>query len=216
MAIQEFPDPNLADENGVLAVGGDLEPDSLVLAYRKGIFPWPMPGYPLLWFSPEERAILRFSKFHVARSLHRVLKKTTFRVTQDLAFDKVIQACAKVPRKEGNMTWITPPMIRAYVNFHKLGFAHSIEVWDGERLVGGCYGVAVDGVFSGESMFRTEPNASKVAIVHMIEHLKKQGLEWMDIQVLTPHMQAMGAEVVSRAEFLKLLSQSQKPGKKLF
>ncbi len=216
MAIERFPDPAAADENGLLAVGGDLDAESLLLAYRSGIFPWPMPGLPLLWFCPAERAVLKFAKFHVARSLQRVLKKMPYRVTMDQDFEQVILACSKMPRREGNMTWITQEMIRGYTQFHKLGFAHSVEVWEGETLVGGAYGVAIDGVFSGESMFRTKANASKVAIVHLVEFLKARGLAWMDIQVMTPHMQAMGAEVLSRDEFLSLLTQSRQPGKKLF
>ena len=216
MAIESFPDPTSADENGLLAVGGDLEPESLLQAYRLGIFPWPMPGLPLLWFCPEERAILRMEKFHIPRSLQQVLKKMPYRVTIDHAFEKVIQGCAKVPRREGNMTWITSEMIHAYSEFHKLGFAHSFEVWENEHLVGGLYGVSVDGVFSGESMFRLQPNASKIAIVHLVEFLKSRDVKWMDIQVMSPHMHALGAENVTRQDFLKLLAESRIPGKKLF
>jgi len=217
MAIERFPDPDQTDENGIIAVGGDLHPDSLLNAYKEGIFPWPMPGLPLLWFCPKERAVLKFEDFHISKSLEKWLKKTSLKVTFNQAFDEVIHACASIPRSADSISWITDEMIAAYTHFHRLGYAHSVEVWDeNKKLVGGLYGVSVDGVFSGESMFRSTPNASKLAIVKLIEHLKTRRLTWMDIQVMTPHMHAFGAKTITQNEFLRLLKKTQNPSLKLF
>lgn len=204
----------------MVAWGGDLEPETLLLAYRKGIFPWPAPAddYPLLWFSPDPRAILDFNDLHIPASLVRARKKASFRFTIDQAFEQVIEACASTPRPGQDGTWITEEMKDAYLRFHKLGYAHSVEAWAREKdtLVGGIYGVAVDGVFSAESMFYRKPNASKLALLFLVEHLSKQGLGWMDIQMLTPHLKALGAKEISRAEFLKKWSREQASKKALF
>lgn len=215
MPIRAFPDPKEANSEGLIAVGGDLHPDSLLLAYRLGIFPWPMPGLPLLWFSPPKRAILRMNQIHIPKSLAKIVKKSPYQFTIDRAFGEVIRGCARVPRREGDVTWITPGMIQAYERFHQLGFAHSFEVWDGKQLVGGLYGVEVDGIFAGESMFRTVANASKLAVLHCIEFLKSQKIPWMDIQVMSPHMKVLGAEELTRDDFLALLEKTRQPARQL-
>jgi len=245
MPVLRFPDPEDADPSGIVAIGGDLHPTTLLKAYRAGIFPWPMPGLPLTWFSPDPRALLFFDELHVGRRLARTRRRSRLRFTLDAAFDEVIRHCAEVPRpeqpgtrpeparatlepeeapedNEGEpfngetvaepRTWITPEVTRAYGEFHRLGHAHSCEAWDGDRLVGGLYGVDADGAFAGESMFYLEPDASKLALLHVIDHLRARGLEWMDIQVMTPHMKAMGAREVPRREYLKLLAETRARG----
>ncbi len=234
MPIREFPDPKDADENGIVAVGGDLHPKSLLLAYGQGIFPWPVDDFPLIpWFCPEERGILEFSRLHIPKSLAKLQRKNPYRFSIDEDFIAVIEACARVPRNSSTggreSTWITPGMLAAYKRFHREGHAHSVEVHapsgalhaskserKKERLVGGLYGVEVDGVFSGESMFSLEPNASKLALLHLIEHLKARGADWIDIQMLTPHMEALGARTVSRDVFLRMLKRSQRARQRLF
>jgi leucyl/phenylalanyl-tRNA---protein transferase len=216
MSLIDFPDPAHASYEGIVALGGNLNAANLLQAYRRGIFPWPMEGWPLTWFCPEERAILEFKNLHVPRRLARVRKRTTFRCTIDQNFMAVINWCAKVSRAGENGTWITPRMLRAYCELHQRGHAHSVEVWDEDELVGGLYGVDADGVFSGESMFHLRPNASKLALLHLINHLQAKALDWMDIQVLTPHMSSLGAKEISREEFLKKLSLTRARGLKLF
>jgi leucyl/phenylalanyl-tRNA--protein transferase len=209
MAIQKFPDPRLASPEGILALGGDLEPESLLLAYRQGIFPWPVQGLPLAWFCPPERAILEWDRLHIPRSLARFERKKTFQFSLDQNFDQVITECSKVPRPHQEGTWITKKMLAAYKRFHKLGHAHSVEVWRDRALVGGLYGVDAGGVFAGESMFHLEPNASKLAILFLMNHLHARGCDWMDIQVMTPHMEALGARIITRDEYLERLAQDQ-------
>jgi leucyl/phenylalanyl-tRNA--protein transferase len=216
MAQTRFPDPREATEDGIVAVGGRPEPALLEEAYGSGIFPWPVEGYPLLWFSPPERGILFFEELHVPRSLAREQRRTRLRFTVDRAFERVIGACAQVPRAHERGTWITPWMIRGYCEFHRRGRAHSVEAWEGEELVGGVYGVDAGGAFAGESMFHLRPNASKLALLFLDEHLRARGLEWLDIQVLTPHMEALGARLVPREEFLTLLSRTRARNLKLF
>jgi leucyl/phenylalanyl-tRNA--protein transferase len=216
MAIVEFPDPERADEHGIVAVGGDLEPASLRLAYRHGIFPWPVEGLPLLWFSPAERGVLEFAELHVSRSLVRERRRGRFRLSIDAAFPQVIRACARVPRRGQRGTWITRQILRAYVRLHELGVAHSVEAWDGERLAGGVYGVDVDGAFAAESMFHLEPNASKLALWHLVEHLASRGLDWLDVQVLSPHLERLGAKEIPRAAFLATLARTRARGLVLF
>jgi leucyl/phenylalanyl-tRNA--protein transferase len=216
MAVVEFPDPREADEHGIVAIGGDLEPASLVLAYRQGIFPWPVEGLPLLWFSPAERGVLEFADLHLARSLVRERRRTTMRLSIDRAFPRVIRACARVRRRGQRGTWITPQIVRAYTRLHDLGIAHSVEVWQGERLVGGVYGVDVDGAFAAESMFHLEPNASKLALWHLVEHLRDRGLDWLDVQVLSPHLERLGAKEIAREIFLEKLARTRARGAVLF
>ncbi|MGZ3689329.1 MAG: leucyl/phenylalanyl-tRNA--protein transferase [Bdellovibrionota bacterium] len=216
MAVKSFPDPRQTTEEGILALGGDLEPETLLLAYRQGIFPWPIEGYPLAWFCPPKRAVLELERLHIPRSLAKVAKKTPFRFTIDQAFDEVIAACAEASRPGQPGTWITPEMLDAYRVLHRLGRAHSVEAWEDQELVGGIYGVDAGGAFAGESMFFRKPYASKLALLHLLEHLRARGLEWIDIQMLTPHMEALGAREISRDAFLRKLSQTQARGLTLF
>lgn len=214
--VEHFPDPRGATPDGIVAVGGRPEPELLAEAYARGIFPWPVEGYPLLWFSPAERGVLFFEELHVPRSLARERRRTRLQFTVDGAFERVIRACATVERPHEKGTWITREMIRGYCEFHRRGLAHSVEAWDGGELVGGVYGVDAGGAFAGESMFRLRPNASKLALLHLIEHLRARGLQWLDIQVLTPHTEALGARLIPREEFLRLLADTQARGLKLF
>ncbi len=216
MAIVEFPDPRSASPEGIVAIGGDLHPDSVLAAYRQGIFPWPVDNLPLLWFCPPERAILRFDELHVPRSLARAARHSAFRFSIDEAFGEVIRCCAETARPGQDGTWITPDVIDAYIRLHEIGIAHSVEAWDGGRLVGGLYGVAIDGAFSAESMFYHEPNASKLCILHLIDHLRGRGLGWVDVQTMTPHMERLGAQLLPREEFLSLLMRTRAEGRTLF
>lgn len=216
MAIIQFPDPRTASPEGIVAIGGDLEPASVLAAYRCGIFPWPVEKLPLLWFCPAERAVLEFCELHVPRSLARAARMTEFRFTIDRAFDEVIQACSDTPRPGQNGTWITPAVLGAYRRLHRLGVTHSVETWAGERLVGGAYGVEVDGAFAAESMFYREPNASKLALLHLFRHLQTRGLDWIDVQTMTPHMARLGAKALPRDEFLQRLQRTRARGLTLF
>lgn len=220
MPVLEFPDPRRTTPEGLLVFGGDLHPDSLILAYSSGIFPWPIEGYPLPWFCPPRRAILEFSSLHIPRSLRGARNRSTLRFSIDTAFEQVIEACARTPRIDADGeeagTWITGEMMEAYTRMHHMGLAHSSEAWDGNRLVGGIYGVSVSGTFSGESMFRLEPNASKLALLHLVDHLRARGLTWLDAQVMSPHMKSLGAKTISRDKFLALLKDTQAQGIKTF
>lgn len=216
MPFVEFPDPRRTSPEGIVAVGGDLHPKTLLAAYRRGIFPWPADGYPMLWFCPPERAIVEFADLHVSRSLRRAARQSGLELTIDRAFPQVIRACAGAPRPGQDGTWITTDIIVAYTRFHQLGHAHSAEAWLDGRLVGGIYGVDVDGIFSAESMFYDIPNASKLALLHLIGHLRSRGLDWMDIQVMTPHMARLGAKEISREEFLRKLGATHRKGLRLF
>src|SRR6185295_18927645 len=204
-----FQDPAKSID-GIVALGGSLTTTNLLRAYCKGIFPWPINEHIVPWCCPEERGILEFKDLHISRSLARARRKTTFDFTIDQSFLQVITSCAIVERKFESGTWITPQMIAAYNDLHKAGHAHSVEVWGGTELVGGVYGVDGCGSFSGESMFALRPNASKLALLFLIDHLKSRGLDWMDIQMLTPHMETMGASTIPRDEFLERLAMTQK------
>lgn len=210
-----FPDPRHAPHD-IVAIGDDLRPGTLMEAYRRGIFPWPTEEIPLPWFSPKRRAILRFDEIHVSRSLGRARSMKTFRFTIDGDFRGVIRGCAEAPRPGQQGTWIFPEIVEAYERLHELGHAHSAEAWAGEELVGGIYGIDMGGAFAGESMFYRRPNASKLALLHLADHLASRGLQWMDIQVMTPHMDAMGAVEIPRAKFLDLLGATQARGLVLF
>jgi leucyl/phenylalanyl-tRNA--protein transferase len=216
MASVSFPDPRDATPEGIVAVGGRPLPEFLVEAYRRGIFPWPVEGYPLLWFSPPERAVLEFDRLHVPRSLDRERRRTPLRFTVDTAFARVIRACAEIKRAHEEGTWITADMIRGYTELHRLGHAHSVEAWEGDELVGGIYGVDAGGAFAGESMFYLRPNASKLALLFLIEHLRARGLDWLDVQVLTPHVEALGARLIPRDAFLDKLARTLRRGLRLF
>ncbi|MEZ4254375.1 MAG: leucyl/phenylalanyl-tRNA--protein transferase [Polyangiales bacterium] len=197
-----FPPPEEADEDGLLAIGGDLSPERLLLAYAQGIFPWPSPNLPLLWFSPDPRCVLEFEHVHVGRSLQKMVRRGTYRVTFDTAFGDVMRACATRERPGQHGTWITAEMVTAYVRLHELGFAHSAEAWLGDRLVGGVYGVALGSAFFGESMFATEPDASKVAFVTLLGRLATRGTTLVDCQMRTDHLARFGATEIPRTEFL--------------
>jgi leucyl/phenylalanyl-tRNA--protein transferase len=240
MPVFRFPKlmgvPPEQTPEGIVALGGNLEPQNILEAYRNGIFPWPISApeadesdyeadneaendeeYPLAWFSPHPRAILEFDQIHVPRSLKRAQNQGAYEFTVNQAFDQVILHCQKTPRPGQHGTWITEEMQEAYRLLHRLGIAHCVEAWGPDKkLVGGIYGVNVDGAFAGESMFHHAPNASKLALLHLASHLKSRGLAWMDIQMMTPHLKALGAREISRDEFLLKLSQTRALGLKLF
>jgi leucyl/phenylalanyl-tRNA--protein transferase len=201
----------------IIGFGGDLTIENLRNAYRRGIFPWHVDGLPLPWYCPERRAILEFDRLHLPKSLRKEWKKTAFTFSIDGDFKSVIAECARAKRSDGYGTWITDEFIRAFCEFHAMGNAHSVEVRDASgELVGGLYGVDAGGVFCGESMFHHRSNASKFALLHLIEHLKTRGATWLDIQVMTPHFKVLGAEEIPRREFLDKLEETQKLGLKLF
>lgn len=204
--VEAFPPVSeaLTEPNGLLAAGGDLTPERLLAAYRKGIFPWYQEGQPILWWSPDPRAVLKPDALRVSRSLHRSLRKRRFEFRVDTEFDRVVAACAE-PRDYGGGTWITPEMAEAYGRLHRLGWAHSFETWQDDRLVGGLYGVAVGRVFFGESMFTRVTDASKVALVHAVELLRSRNTQLIDCQVASAHTRSLGVVDIPRAEFLSLI-----------
>ena len=200
-----FPSPERADAEGLVAIGGDLSVPRLLLAYRNGIFPWTVD--PITWWSPEPRAIFELDGFHVSRSLARVIRKGVFRVTRDRAFRRVMRGCAaRAPGRRS--TWISPEFIEAYTRLHEQGHAHSLECWLGTRLVGGVYGVAMGGFFAGESMFHRASDASKVALFHLIEHLRRQDFVLFDIQMLTAITTQLGGITIPRLQYLHRLGQA--------
>jgi len=200
-----FPPPGLAEPDGLLAMGGDLCVERLMLAYKMGIFPWYSQGSPILWWSLDPRLVLFPGELKVSRSLRQTMSKGAFRVTFDHAFETVINSCAEAPRVGQEGTWITPEMKAAYIRLHRAGHAHSVESWHGEMLAGGLYGVSLGKVFFGESMFSCVADASKVALVHLVERLRKNGYSLIDCQQSTEHLMSFGAREVPRKEFLKLL-----------
>jgi leucyl/phenylalanyl-tRNA---protein transferase len=194
-------EPELADETGLVAVGGDLEPATLIHAYRSGVFPWFGEGDPILWWSPDPRAVFELDGLHVSRRLARTIRSGKFRLTINRSFGKVIRACAD---RDGG-TWITRAMGVAYERLHRLGVAHSVEAWQGEQLAGGIYGVALGGFFSGESMFARATDASKVALAFLMDHLRERRFRLFDTQVLTAHTARMGAVEIQRTDYLRRL-----------
>lgn len=194
-----FPNPSGSDADGLVAIGGDLSTERLLAAYEQGIFPWYNEGLPPMWWSPDPRAVMDLERLHVSRSLGRELRRGHFRVTFDRAFERVMVECG-LEREEG--TWITPDMLAAYVELHRRGHAHSFEVWHGEELVGGLYGVQRGALFAAESMFHRETNASKVALVGAVRALFAAGIELFDVQFLTPHLESLGAYELPRREYL--------------
>jgi leucyl/phenylalanyl-tRNA---protein transferase len=199
-----FPDPLLFDEQGLIAVGGDLSPARLLAAYRAGIFPWYGDDTPVLWWSPDPRAIIELDGLHVSRRLARTVRSGRFEATFDKAFAAVMAGCGE--REEG--TWITPEMHDAYVTLHAMGHAHSAEVWNDGELAGGVYGVTVGGLFAGESMFSRVTDASKVALVHLVERLRARGFTLFDIQYLNPHTESLGGVEIPREEYLRRLREA--------
>ena len=205
-----FPPISKADEDGLLMIGGDLSYERLLIAYKNGIFPWPIvDGHVevMSWWSPDPRAIIELDELQVSRRLSRRIRSGQFQVTSNKDFEGVVRACAE-PRAYANGTWITRPLIQAYAHLHFEGIAHSVEVWKDNELVGGLYGVAIGGFFAGESMFHRERDASKVALVHLVEHLKAQGFVLFDIQQPSPHTKRMGATEITRRKFLSRLERA--------
>jgi leucyl/phenylalanyl-tRNA--protein transferase len=200
-----FPPPDHAEPDGLLAVGGDLSAERLLLAYRLGIFPWYSEGQPILWWSPDPRIILEPKEFHISRRLSQTLKKGIFKVTFDRAFAEVIRGCAATPRKGQHGTWITPEMMDAYIRLHQMGFAHSAESWLDGEVVGGIYGISLGRCFFGESMFFSQTNASKVALAILVQQFMTWGFHMVDAQVTTEHLIRLGAKEIPRHIFLKRL-----------
>lgn len=199
-----FPEPDSADEHGLLAYGGDLSPERLLAAYASGIFPW-FDERPILWFSPDPRMVLLPGDVRVSRSLRKAVERECYAVKFDSNFEAVIRACSAVPRPGQDGTWITEDMIEAYCGLHALGFAHSAETYEDGELVGGCYGVSLGSAFFGESMFAHRPDASKVAFVHLTRRLVEWDFDFVDCQVHTDHLESLGAALWDRSDFLAAL-----------
>ena len=202
-----FPavDHAMTDPNGLLAAGGTLHPRRLIRAYRQGIFPWYDAGQPILWWSPDPRYVLYPERLKISRSLSKTLRRGDYHVTVDTAFRQVMEECA-APRTESPGTWITPAMLNAYHTLYRLGIAHSVEVWTGENLVGGLYGVSLGRIFCGESMFARRSDASKVGFVYLVRQLQRWEFAVIDCQMHTEHLQRFGAEFIARHEFVRLLN----------
>ena len=201
----EFPPLDRTDEEGLLAIGGDLSPERLLLAYKNGIFPWFNEGSPILWWSPEPRMVLFPHKVKVTKSMQKVMASKQFVLTQNKAFDEVIDQCAIIPRPGQKGTWISSEMKSAYQKLHALGHATSYEVWEGNELVGGLYGVDLGQIFCGESMFSKRTNASKFAFIHLAQELQQKNYRLIDCQVYNPHLESLGAEEISRDDFIGIL-----------
>lgn len=202
-----FPPVELADESGVLAIGGDLSPERLLLAYGSGIFPWYSKGEPIIWWSPDPRFVLFPSELKISRSMRQVIRRNVFTITCDTAFDTVIEHCSS-PRRKQKETWITDEMKQAYSQFHKKGFAHSVEAWKDGKLAGGLYGVSLGRCFFGESMFASETNASKAAFITLVQKLESLGFSIIDCQVHTEHLESLGARFIPRADFIEALDRA--------
>lgn len=204
MQIKHFPPLSLANQHGLLAIGGDLTPERLVLAYKSGIFPWFNPGEPILWWSPHPRCVIFPQQFKASRSLQKSIRNRGYRFSINQAFAKVIQQCA-ASRKNQPQTWISSDMQQAYIALHQRGIAHSAEVWHEGALVGGLYGIAMGAIFFGESMFSLKTDASKVALAYLIQRLCRRQFELIDCQVSSPHVLSLGAVEIPRADFIKRL-----------
>jgi len=203
--VDSFPDPATANSEGLVAVGGDLSAKRLLSAYRSGIFPWTVN--PITWWSPDPRGVIELDRFHVPESLNKVIRRRTFEVTVNRAFRQVMLACAE-PAPNRRQTWISPEFIEAYTHLHQQGNAHSVECWRRGELVGGIYGVACGALFAGESMFHRAPNASKVALYHLVEHLRTRQFLLFDIQMVTPATRPFGAESIPRRDYLQRLTKA--------
>jgi leucyl/phenylalanyl-tRNA--protein transferase len=213
MPIVSFPPIDQADENGLLAIGGDLQVESLLLAYKRGIFPWPInEDFPLAWFAPNPRGIIEFTDFHIPKSLKKTLKKNAYKIKFNTNFEAVIMNCALISNRKGQTeTWITQDIINAYIELFRQGYAYSVEVYtndDEEKIVGGVYGVCIDSYFSGESMFYRESDASKIALVYLVEKLESIGVKWLDTQMVTSVVSNLGGKEISREEFMAKLKLS--------
>lgn len=205
MAIEAFPSLDEADEYGLLALGGDLEPESLLLAYRSGIFPWPLSPELLTWFSPPRRAVLYLNEVHISKSLAKLERRKSHDIRVDFDFEAVIRNCASSSQRKGK-TWITNDIMDAYCELHRLGYAHSIEYYEEDSLLGGLYGVSIGGMFAGESMFHKKANASKLCLMFLVQRLAQKGVSWIDCQQLTPLLRSFGAREIERAEFVAQLN----------
>lgn len=197
-----FPEPNLADKSGLLAVGGDLSTERLILAYSSGIFPWYSEGDPIMWWSPDPRMILIPNDLKITKSLKQSINNKGFDVKFDTKFEKVISNCSKAPRTDQDGTWITEEMKQAYIRLHELGFAHSVETYFNGKLVGGLYGISLGKAFFGESMFFKKRDASKIALYFLVQKLIELDFHFIDAQIETDHLKSMGAQLVPRKEFL--------------
>ena len=202
----KFPPVESASPEGIVAFGGDLRPERLMLAYRSGIFPWYNEGEPIIWYSPPERMVLFLEELHISQSMQRMMRKNEFEITWNKAFEQVIEHCQNSPRKDQLGTWITDDMKRAYIKLHELGFAKSVEVWKGKELVGGIYGIDLGHIFSGESMFSKVSNTSKLAFIHLVKELQKKQYKLIDCQVYNEHLESLGAREIMREEFMGLIS----------
>lgn len=200
-----FPSPENADEEGLLAVGGDLTPERIVLAYSMGIFPWYSEGDPVMWWSPDPRMVIRPEEFRPSRSLRKVYGKSTYRLSMDTDFEAVVRQCARVPRRGQDGTWITEDMINAYLALHESGIGHSVECWDGDKLVGGLYGLSLGDCFFGESMFSKQSDVSKLAFWALMQYGEMIGIKFVDCQLYNDHLASLGAYPIPRAEFLQRL-----------
>ena len=200
-----FPPVEMASSEGILAFGGDLQPQRLILAYQSGIFPWYNEGEPIIWYSPAMRMVLFPEELKISKSMHRFIAKNEFRITWNKAFEQVIDHCQKSPRKDQLGTWITEEMKEAYIKLYKLGFAKSVEVWKKDELVGGLYGIDLGHVFCGESMFSKVSNTSKLAFIHLVQELQKKDYKLIDCQVYNEHLESLGAREISREEFVGFL-----------
>jgi len=205
-----FPavETSLDEPEGLLAAGGDLSIERLVRAYREGIFPWYSEGEPILWWAPDPRFVLRPEQIKISRSLGKNVRNNNFEIRMDTAFEQVISICASQPRKDQPGTWITDEMRRAYIDMHHAGHAHCVECWNGDELVGGLYGIHTGQVFCGESMFSKQSNASKIALVHLCQFLQLNGFKLIDSQVYTEHLERLGAQMISRSEYIDILKQT--------
>lgn len=200
-----MPSPELAEADGLLAIGGDLSPERLINAYKMGIFPWFNQGEEILWWSPDPRMVLFPNELKISNSMKQLIKKEKFKVSFNKEFEKVLNACATIDRKGQDGTWITAEMIEAYSELHRRGIAKSVEVWRDKELVGGLYGLEIGSIFFGESMFSLENNASKFGFIKWVEHLKTKGIVMIDCQQETPHLKSLGAKTIERSVFLSLL-----------
>ena len=201
-----FPPVDTADEDGILAIGGDLSADRLLLAYRSGIFPWYNDDQPIIWWSPNPRFVLFPNKIKVSKSMQAVIKNNQFKFTINKAFAQVIQHCKNIDRKEQDGTWITSEVEKAYTALHLKGFAHSAEAWLNDEIVGGLYGVRIGNIFFGESMFSKMSNASKFAFIQLVKYLQQEGVVLIDCQVYTAHLESLGAGMIDRKDFMQLIS----------
>ena len=200
-----FPPVESASPEGILAFGGDLRPERLILAYRSGIFPWYNEGEPIIWYSPAERMVLFPDELHISHSMRKVMRNNEFDLTWNTAFKQVIDQCQKSPRNDQLGTWITEDMKNAYIKLHELGFAKSVEVWQGKELVGGLYGIDLGHIFCGESMFSKVSNTSKLAFIHLVKELQKKKYKLIDCQVYNEHLESLGAREISRKKFMEIL-----------